>query len=232
MLRSEIKRLQRRIKTLSSAPHDRATKNSSDAQRLWNAAKSESSLLSVSGYMRYTVSKITGGSVFSLWKQASGYFRKFRLISTIMRVLSSILTILGTGAFFIFVSGLLVFLVPFLIIFSAALYIFSTVSRARAFKKLKVYLEGKTVYVMFPARGRPFEPNSVFNQTIHMLSESEQCFTVIVSPYIFSAEGSLRGYYSVLDFNSPNVCIIRKHSFFLLRKRMLESAEKNTVYIH
>ncbi len=231
ILRSEVKRLQRHIKTLSSIGEKTAERDS-DTQKLWSDIKKESSLLSGGSYMKYTVSKITGGSVFTLWKQVSGYFRKFRLISTIMRVVSSLLTILGTGAFFIFISGALVFIIPFIIIFSASLYVFGTVSRSKAFKELKRRLNGKRVYVFFPSKGRPFEPDSCFNRTLDVISGEEESFTIIVSPYIFSPAGSLCGYYTVLSFEGPRLCIIRKHSFFSLRKRLLEPAEKQTVYIY
>jgi len=231
ILRSEIKRLQRLTKTLSSTNRS-PSESDSETQKRWNDVKKESRLLSGGSYMKYTVSKITGGSVFSLWKQVSGYFRKFRLISTVMRVVSSLLTILGTGAFFIFVSGALVFIIPFFIIFSASLYVFGTVSRSKAFKELKARLEGKSVYVFFPQKGRPFEGGSCFKRTVGMISDENDSFTVIVSPYIFSSVGSRHGYYTVLSFEAQNVCIIRKHSFFSLRKKLLEPAEKQTVYIH
>lgn len=231
ILRSEVNRLQRLIKTLSSTSKTVAESNS-ETQKRWSDIKKESVLFSGGSYIKYTVSKITGGSVFSLWKQVSGYFRKFRLISTVMRVVSSLLTILGTGAFFIFISGALVFIIPIIVIFSASLYVFGTVSRSKAFKELKSQLDEKKVYVFFPQKGRPFESDSCFNRTIDMISCENDNFTIIVSPYIFSSVGSRHGYYTVLSFKAQNVCLIRKHSFFSLRKRLLEPAKKQIVYIH
>ncbi len=182
-------------------------------------------------------SKITGGSLFSLWKRVLEYFRKFRLVSTVLRVTTSILTILGTGAFFIFIYGALVFIVPLIIGFCAALYFFGTVSRTRALRELEKRLSGKRIYVFFPKKDRPFERGSAFRQTIELISssEKEQNFIIIVSPYLFSAvgvSGDFVKFYPVMRFESERICIIRRHSFFALRKRVLEPAESRTAYIY
>ncbi len=235
ILRSEIRRLSRLLKT--NMPADNTAHYDTVMGKMWSAKEKETRAFSSGNYIKYVWSKVTGGSIYSLWKKVMGYFRKFRLVSTIMRVISSILTVIGTGAFFIFVSGAVVFIIPFVLTFSAAVYFFGTVSRAKAMNELHRKLHGKNIYVFFPKKGRPFERGSSFRQTVDLIAngQSGDNFVVIVSPYLFSAVGFGGDgvkFYPVLRYEQENVCIIRNHSFFTLRKKILEPAEKRTSYIY
>ena len=237
ILRAEVKRLSRIVKT--TRIDDESKHNSiNESLEAWQGAEKEASLLSSSSYIKYLVSKITGGSLFAFSKKAMGYFRKFRLVSTIMRVISSIIAILGTGAIFIFISGALVFIVPMIVAFCAGIYFLGTVSRTKAFKELERRVTLDTnVYVFFPLKERPFQRGSCFRNTLDIISNDTKNdnFIIVVSPYIFSAVGFAGDgvkFYPVARFEKNNVCIVRRHSFFLLRKRVLGPIEDRTFYIY
>lgn len=236
ILRAEIKRLNQIIKTKEYDIGTNTLKDS-DSERLWHAEEKECALLSSSTYLKYLISKTTGGSLFAFSKKAMGYFRKFKLVSTIMRIISSILAVIGTGAFFIFLSGAVVFIIPFIVAFCVSIYFLGTVWRARAFKNIERSISGKDIYVFFPSRERPFCSGSAFRETLNIISNNtqNQIFTIVVSPYIFSSVGFSEGegkFYPILRYEKRNLCILRKHSFFLLRKRILGPVEDRTVYIY
>lgn len=236
ILRAEVKRLSRIIKSYGGDENGkRPTKNESLAA--WQGEEKEASLLASSSYIKYLVSKITGGSLFALSKKAMGYFRKFKLVSTIMRIVSSAVAILGTGAFFIFISGALVFIIPMIVAFCAAIYFLGTVSRSKAFKRIEKSIANKSVYVFFPLKERPFQRGSSFRSTLDIISNDtkNENFIIVISPYVFSAVGFAGDgvkFYPVARFEKSNICIVRRHSFFLLRKRVLGPVENKTFYIY
>ena len=236
ILRAEIKRLVQIIKA-NETDSTMEVEITSESERLWHAIGKESALLSSSTYLKYLVSRITGGSLFALSKKAMGYFRRFKLVSSIMRIISSALAVIGTGAFFIFLSGAIVFIIPFIVAFCASIYFLGTVWRARAFRMIEASIDKKNVYVLFPSRKRPFLRDSEFRRTLDIISNDtqNQNFTIVVSPYVFSSvgfSGDGKKFYPIVRYEKRNVCILRKHSFFLLRKRVLGLAEDRTVYIY
>ena len=236
VLRAEIKRLNQIIRANESELEPRNSK-SSRAMTLWQAQKKEAELLSSPTYLKYQISRITGGSLFAFSKKAMGYFRKFKLVSTFMRVISSALAIIGTGAFFIFISGAVVFIVPFAVAFSAAIYFLGAVWRARAFRSINKAIKDRSVYVFFPSRDRPFRTSSAFKKTLDIISNDtiDPSFVIIVSPCIFSSVGFFDGeggFFPIVRFEKPNVCILRKHSFFLLRKKILGPSVDRIYYIY
>ena len=234
ILRAELKRLSRIIRTSSvDSELKRASKN--EAAILWQNEEKEAALLSSSSYVRYLVSKITGGSLFSYSKKAMGYFRKFKLVSSVMRTASSILAILGTGAFFIFFSGTLVFVIPLTVAFCMTIYFLGTISRARAFRKIEQAIKDKNVFVFFPNGARYFEDDAPLRKTIDLISRDNENdnFIIIISPFVFGTKGINRdGFYTIARFENNNLCIVRRHSFFLLRKRLLGPAEARTTYVY
>lgn len=234
ILRAELKRLSRIIRA-NSVDNELKKVSRSESDIAWQSKEKEASLLSSSSYVKYLVSKITGGSLFSYSKKAMGYFRKFKLVSTVMRTVSSVLAILGTGAFFIFLSGTLVFIIPLIVAFCAAIYFFGTVSRARAFRRIERSVNGKSVYIFFPDGSRPFEEGSCLRDTLEALSADteNQNFIIVISPFVFSTVGiGGNGFFPVARFEKNNVCILRRHSFFLLRKKILGPAEGRTTYVY
>ena len=236
ILRAEIKRLSQIIKANESELDPRQVKGSRN-MTLWQVQKKEAALLSSPTYIKYLISTITGGSLFALSKKAVGYFRKFKLASTFMRIISSALAIIGTGAFFIFISGAVVFIVPFAVAFSAALYFLGAVWRTRAFKLIDKAIQNKAVYVFFPTREKPFQQGSAFRNTLNIISNDTESssFIIVVSPYVFSSVGfsdDKPSFYPIIRFEKSNVCILRKYSFFLLRKKILGPSAKRVHYIY
>ena len=159
-------------------------------------------------------------------------FRKFKLVSTIIRITSSILAILGTGAVFIFISGTLIFFIPVFILLCASAYLTGMIFRKKAFKRLEPMLYEKNIFIFFPSVGKPFQSGSYFRNLISSETDPDT-FTVVVSPYLISSKGlGGRGYYPVIRMEKTNVCLIRKNAFFALRRKLLHLYSERTSYIY
>jgi hypothetical protein len=152
-----------------------------------------------------------------------------------MRVLSSVITFIGTGAFFIFVSGVAIFFFPFVLLLCAAVYLASMLFRKKAFKRLEEHLKEKDIFVFFPTAGRPFEKDSCFKKTLYKVSKDtkDPSFVIVVSPFFIASHGfGGKGYYAALRFENENTCLIRKHVFFAMRRKLLGKCARRTTYVY
>ena len=234
ILRSEIKRLNRTFRTYYT-DLSKHSKKEIGAEKLFSHEQKSSLALTSSSYVKYLSLRLTHASFYGLIKKISGGFRKFKLISTVMRVLSSVITFIGTGAFFIFVSGVAIFFFPFVLLLCAAVYLASMLFRKKAFKRLEEHLNEKDIFVFFPTSGRPFEKGSCFEKTLHKVSKDtkDPSFVIVVSPFFIASHGfGGKGYYAALRFENENTCLIRKHVFFALRRKLLGKCARRTTYVY
>lgn len=234
ILRAEIKRLNRTL--LAHAPASAAQKGEKDLSRkVFESEQRNALALASTSYFKYLKARLTRASFYSLLMRVFGGFRKFRLISTVIRVTSSALTVIGTGAFFIFISGTVIFFIPLILFACGAAYLASMLFRKKAFKELMSKLEGKDIFVFFPNAGRPFEEGSCFAGTLDIVSKKTNLkpFIIVISPYFFTSRGfGGHGYYPVVRFEREDVCIVRRHSFFALRKKLMRHYPNKSIYIY
>ena len=234
ILRSEIKRLHRTLSSYSSLSSSNDKKQAGSEKLFSHEQKSALSLTS-SSYIAYLKSRLMHASLYGIVKKVSGGFRKFKLVSTVMRITTSAVTFIGTGALFIFLSGIAIFFFPFVLLLCGAVYLASMLFRKKAFKMFDKCLSGQSILVFFPKSGRPFEEGSCFSKTLNKVSKNtkESNFVIIVSPFFLSPVGfGGKGYYTTLRFEKENVCLIRKHAFFALRRKLLGKYSGRTTYIY
>ena len=208
-----------------------------EATRKFNAHCRSAELIHETSYLGYLKKRFTTASLYSIWTRILAYFRRFRLITTIFKVITSLITILGTSAFFLFISMGIFVLIPFLLIFFSFFLISGIFYRKKRFEELMRSASGCTIYVFFPIAGQPFEKGSFFKSTVKsILNDTDnQNFIIVVSPYFFSPKGideKNSPYYHILRIESERVCIIRKNSFFALRKKFLSHTDSYVIYVY
>lgn len=236
ILRAEIKRLNRALRIHSASSEDKKRNFEKKRElKIFESVQSTAIALAASSYLKYIFTRISRAALYSLFKKIMSGFRKFKLVSTMIRIISSILAILGTGAFFIFISGTVIFFIPIFILLCAAAYVAGMLFRKKAFKLLEAILCGKNILVFFPPMGRAFQKSSCFQKTIELVSNETNIenFSLIVSPHLISSKGlGGKGYYPVMRMEKVNVCIIRRNAFFALRKKLLRLYGEKISYIY
>lgn len=236
ILRAELKRLNRALRMHSVTNTDkRANSEKSREKKAFEIAQSNAVSLASSSYIKYIFARVSSASIYSVFKKIISGFRKFKLVSTTIRVISSIIAILGTGAFFIFLSGTVIFFIPFSGLLCAAAYLTGMLFRKKAFKLLGSIMDGKDIFVFFPPMGRPFQKGSYFQKILTEVSHETDTnlFIVVISPYLISAKGfGGKGYYPVMRIEKPGVYLIRKNAFFALRRKLLRLHGERISYIY
>ena len=154
---------------------------------------------------------------FELWDGVVGVFRRFRLISTTLRIAAVIISAIETGAAFILAAGIALALSPAILLFLTAVTLDSAISGLGAVKEIRRIAADGAVTFVFPPRGALGRDRAPGGYGSLALSGT----VIIVSPYLISARGDGgRGGYSSLRRERENVYIIRRRMYFVIRRRL------------
>ncbi len=181
----------------------------------------ESRLIMASrSYPRYLLSTLRRSSAYRIWMRILTYFRRFRLVSVIIRVTASILTIIETSALLIMAATVFIVALPpalmALLIFALA----ALVAGSRCNRRLTPWLRDKQIFVFFPTEQTP--RGGVLHATLIQLASKPGNAVFAVSPYPLSPElfGQNRPYF-IQTRSAENIFYIRKYYFFMLRRGVL-----------
>lgn len=222
-LEYRIARDTRRLATLRSRSH-------SAAEAYIASAALDRKRFARKSYILFLFDTVTSTRGFELWDGIVGVFRRFRLISTTLRIAAVIISAIETGAAFILAAGIVLALSPAILLFLTAVTLDSAISGLGAVKEIRRIAADGAVTFVFPPRGALGRDRAPGGYGSLALSGT----VIIVSPYLISARGDGgRGGYSSLRRERENVYIIRRRMYFVIRRR-LESIfrKKDTTLIY
>lgn len=209
-LEYRIARDTRRLATLRSRSH-------SAAEAYIASATLDRKRFARKSYILFLFDTVTSTRGFELWDGVVGVFRRFRLISTTLRIAAVIISAIETGAAFILAAGIALALSPAILLFLTAVTLDSAISGLGAVKEIRRIAADGAVTFVFPPRGALGRDRAPGGYGSLALSGT----VIIVSPYLISARGDGgRGGYSSLRRERENVYIIRRRMYFVIRRRL------------
>lgn len=209
-LEYRIARDTRRLATLRSRSH-------SAAEAYIASAALDRKRFARKSYILFLFDTVTSTRGFELWDGVVGVFRRFRLISTTLRIAAVIISAIETGAAFILAAGIVLALSPVILLFLTAVTLDSAISGLGAVKEIRRIAADGAVTFVFPPRGALGRDRAPGGYGSLALSGT----VIIVSPYLISARGDGgRGGYSLLRRERENVYIIRRRMYFVIRRRL------------
>ena len=209
-LEYRIARDTRRLATLRSRSH-------SAAEAYIASAALDRKRFARKSYILFLFDTVTSTRGFELWDGIVGVFRRFRLISTTLRIAAVIISAIETGAAFILAAGIVLALSPAILLFLTAVTLDSAISGLGAVKEIRRIATDGAVTFVFPPRGALGRDRAPGGYGSLALSGT----VIIVSPYLISARGDGgRGGYSSLRRERENVYIIRRRMYFVIRRRL------------
>jgi len=169
-------------------------------------------------YLSFIFDTVTSTRGFEIWDEALAFARRFRLLSTILRAASVIVYAVETGAAFIIAAGIVLAVLPAALLLFIAAHIDSLISSGRAVSRVRQIARECDVTFVFPPRIAVAE-NAFLAANTRVLAKNGAVF--IVSPYLFSARGvGGKGAYSSLRYEGNGVYIIRRRTYFRLRRKL------------
>ena len=173
---------------------------------------------------RDALSSLRRARPYRFWKTCLAYFRRFRMISYIIRVIGYLFALLQTGTLVLLTTALFFILLPLLLLSVGGMLTVAFLDMRKSGKKLKRIIGEKRVYVFFAIGG--FGASNAL-----ALSQGEELICIAVSPYWISSEGAVsRRFYLNLRRESPNFFTIRRYFYFYVRKKILSSDQTVLIY--
>ena len=231
-LREKINKIQGELDRLRSDTGTTMAKD--DVSRLWQGRYQFSLLMSSKSYPSYSARLIRNTSAWGFASKGLKYFRRFRLLSAVLRWITRIVALAESGV--VLVASLSVFLValPFLIVFAIFSLTAALFRRRNALRELKQRLKNKKIYVLFASREQIKRKNSKKGYFYSNAKElaSDGSAVIIVSPFFFSKKGFEKSdFYVTAREEYENIYLVRKIFFFILRRKVLQKVASNYITI-
>ncbi len=161
---------------------------------------------------------------YRFWQTCLAYFRRFRMISYIIRVIGYLFALLQTGTLVLLTTALFFILLPLLLLSVGGMLLVAFLDMRKSGKKLKKIIGEKRVYVFF-AVGEFGASNA------QALSREEDLICLSVSPYWVSPDGATsKRFYLNVRRESSNYFTVRRYFYFHIRKKILSPSGTVLIY--
>ncbi|MBQ8207260.1 MAG: hypothetical protein IJZ89_00815 [Clostridia bacterium] len=206
-----------------------------DISKLWRHETRNASLMGSRNYFKYLISLIKSTSFWSVLQKGISHFRKFRLLSAILRTATRIAVWAESGVALVAWLSFSVFMLPFIGVLSL-ISLFIALFRSRSsnifFTDL---LRDKKVYILFAGKDQLTKNGKCqgfFGENIKDLA-SDGSVVLVVSPYFFGRHGvGGRDFYVTARKESENIYMVRKNYFFMLRRIAIERMAAEIISIY
>ena len=177
--------------------------------------------------LRYLWQSLRQNSLWMLLGRWMEWFRRFRLVSFLLRLAALLWGILQTGAAVRLSTLLLLVALPLLLSWMLGILLTALLETKKSNRLLSAVTEGKSVYVLFLPRAE----SRFFAANAYDLSQREDRVVIAVSPYWLSSRGLRKGYfYCTVRKESDALYLVRPFYFFSLSRRVL--AQRDTAYLY
>ncbi len=179
-----------------------------------------------SSYVRYLFESMMESMPIRIISKLLTYLRRLRII----QIAATVLTAVGTIALVAVVSAALI---PFLIAGTVFLGVGACVLSRQTNRHLKQALDGRHLRVFFPPRGASWEPDSFFMRQARAMAAEDGVAVIIVSPYSLSRRGAgKKSFFFTARRDAEHLYVVRRHYFFMLRKRVLDIVDPDMTVIY
>lgn len=231
-LEREVAELRRQLQATSAELTDRPlrrlrhrVKGTDREALLMEAAGRRAHHYRKGSFLRYLWETVMESAPVQVLAKLIRYLRRIRavqLILTVLLALGAVVTVAVVSAAFL----------PFLLAGTALLAMLALMRSRRMNRILKKELSGKRVRVLVPPRGQSPDGSSFFARNARAMA-ADGVAVVVVSPYLLSRRGlGGKGGFFTARCEAPGLYLVRRHYFFILRRRVLDAMEQDLTMIY
>ena len=222
-LERELADLKREMRTASAdtdQPFRRLTQQARGThkeERLLGDAGRRASHFRKQSFLRYLAESVVESAPVQVIVKLVGYLRRVRVVQTVLTVVVAIGAVVAVAV----VSATIL---PFLFFGTALLTMLATIRSRQMNRILKQELTDHRIRILFPPRGGSLEEGSFFIRNARAMAAEDNVTVIVVSPYVVSRRGlGGRGRFFTARREADHLYLVRRHYFFALRKKVLDS---------
>ena len=140
-------------------------------------------------WISFLVASARGTKVFLVGARLIRYLRRFRLVTTSLRLFPWILLLINTNTLLYALAGILVMLLPLFLVGALSLITSASIRYRKLNRRMAKDLVGHDVYVFFPTRRGEFSHGRFWRGNILDMASKSLGTIFIVSPFFISSKG-------------------------------------------
>ena len=168
-------------------------------------------------FLRYLWQTVMESAPIAVLTKLWTYLRRLRVVQTVLSLAAAIGAVAAVAAF----SAAML---PFLILSTAVTALLAVLRSRRMNRLIQEALEHQHVRVLVPAGKSALRENSFFVRNAQSMAAEQGEAVVVISPYLLSPRGlGGKGWYFTARQEADGLYLVRRHYFFLLRRRVLDA---------
>lgn len=177
-------------------------------------------------FFRYLWESVLESAPVQIIDKMVHYLRRIRVIRMILTILLALSAVIAVAV----VSAALL---PFLFFGIALLTLLAFLRSHRMNRILKRELGNCRIRIMIPPRGGSLAKGSFFIRNARAMAGENQTAIIVVTPYLLSPRGlGGRGGFFTARKEADNLYLVRRHYYFFLRKRVLDTLNRDITVIY
>lgn len=195
----------------------------------WQKEIKQSRLMSFKYYPRYLLELVKSTSVYGIYTRILAYFRRYRLFSTIFKILTKVIVWAETSAVFIVsFSATVIIVLPLTALLFVVSLLAALLGSRKANERLAAEIASrKRIYVFFGHKKQVKKgtENDFFAENVKNMA-SDGSLSLVISPHLVGTSGvGGAGAYFTARKESENVYMVRKNYYFVLYRTLLLKRE-------
>ncbi len=177
-------------------------------------------------FFRYLWESVMESAPVQLLSKLIQYLRRIRaiqLILTILLALTAVVTVAVVSAA----------VLPFLLFGTVLLAMLALMRSRRMNRILRKELTDRRIRIMIPPRGHSLSKDSFFLRNARAMTAEVGVTVIVVTPYLVSNRGiNRKGSFFTARKGTDNLYFVRRHYFFILRRRVLDILDSDITVIY
>ncbi len=197
-----------------------------NAEGLRDASSRRASRYRKNSFLRYLWEAVMESPLIVFMAKLLQYFRRIRVLQIMLSIVTAVVALAA-------VAVLSAAMLPFLL-FGTALLTMAAALRSRHMNgRLRRELAGMRIRILIPAGRNAFSKNAFFIRNARSMAVEEEVAVVVVSPFLLSTKGfGGRGAYFTARKEGERLFVVRKHYFFFLRRRVLDTLDGDITVVY
>ena len=177
-------------------------------------------------FLRYLWESVMESAPVQLLSKLIQYLRRMRAVQLILTVLLALTAVVTVAV----VSAAAL---PFLLLGAALAAMLALLRSRRMNRILRKELTDRRIRIMIPPRGHCFSENSFFLRNARAMAAEVGVTVIVVTPYLVSNRGiNRKGSFFTARKETNNLYLVRRHYFFILRRRVLDTLDGDITVIY
>lgn len=179
-----------------------------------------------SSFLRYLWESVMESALVQLLSMLIQYLRRMRAVQLILTVLLALTAVVTVAV----VSAAAL---PFLLLGAALAAMLALLRSRRMNRILRGELASRRIRIMIPPRGKSFSKDSFFLRNARAMANESGVTVIVVTPYLVSNRGiNRKGSFFTARKETSNLYLVRRHYFFILRRRVLDTLNCDITVIY